>query len=165
MLCLFRVYVTSVKGLILQCTVVRANATCCNMLPAEFKCAFHTVYIVNSISSASLEIECIFFFFWWVGTKCLHNNVVSYRFQRVGGLLFFLTYELPFLLSVDSVFWVHTYALHAHMLWTLRVGGKCENSTWVSFDVNWHKCEGKFYYFVTSEPPVRVLTACRDIRW
>jgi hypothetical protein len=53
---LFREYVTSVMGLILQCTVVMPNATCCNTLPAEFVCAFHTVYIVNSINSASLEI-------------------------------------------------------------------------------------------------------------
>jgi hypothetical protein len=58
---LFRQYVTSVMGLILQCTVVMPNATCCNMLPAEFVCAFLTIYIVNSINSASLEIECFFF--------------------------------------------------------------------------------------------------------
>lgn len=57
----FREYVTSVMGLILQCTVVMANATCCNMLPAEFVRAFRTIYIVNSINSASLEIECIFY--------------------------------------------------------------------------------------------------------
>jgi hypothetical protein len=53
---LFREYVTSVKGLMLQFAVVRANATCCNMLPAEFIRAFCTVYIVNIISSASLEM-------------------------------------------------------------------------------------------------------------
>jgi hypothetical protein len=111
MLYLFREYVTSVRGLILQCTVVMASATCCNMLPAEFICVFRTVYIVNSINSASLEMEC---FFLWVGTKCLHNNVVSYRFQRISGLLFFLTYKLPFLLSMGSVFCVHTYALHTY---------------------------------------------------
>jgi hypothetical protein len=77
---LFRESVTSVMGLIVQCTVVMASATCCNMLPAEFVCAFRTVYIVNSIDSASLEIECFFFFF--LGTKCLNNNVSSYRFQE-----------------------------------------------------------------------------------
>jgi len=57
---LFRDCVTSVMGLILQCTVVMANATCCNRLPAEFVCAFRTVYIVNSMNSASLESECFF---------------------------------------------------------------------------------------------------------
>lgn len=53
---LFREYVTSVMGLILQCTVVMAIATCCNMLPAEFLCAFLTIYMLNSINTASLEI-------------------------------------------------------------------------------------------------------------
>jgi len=46
----------SVMGLILHCTVVMAIVTCCSMLPAEGVCAFRTVYIVNNINSASLEI-------------------------------------------------------------------------------------------------------------
>ena len=49
-------------GLILECTVVMANATCCNSLPAEFVCVFHTIYIVNSINSASLEMSVFFFY-------------------------------------------------------------------------------------------------------
>jgi hypothetical protein len=53
---LFREYVMSVMGLILHCTVVMAIVTCCSMLPAECICAFRTVYIVNNINSASLEI-------------------------------------------------------------------------------------------------------------
>jgi hypothetical protein len=54
---LFREYVTSILGLVLQCTLIMASAICFSMLPGEFICAFRTVYIVNSINSASLEMS------------------------------------------------------------------------------------------------------------